>query len=683
MNTNEEIQLSVNRDKSILFIYLPQSFIEENGKPPDLEFWPEKNVWYQYLFQKESWKNIIKYLKGKVDNQYIQKIRDSLKEGRNYAFYIKYDKAWVKTNDNDLLGELVECGFKYSYKTDFYFATFQTVLDNESKLRDLIPDVLFQVKEEVKDKPELYIQKSTKSKQIDLEKIAKLLPPYLYDFQKEFVIKALSDYFKGNPGIMLADDVGLGKTVQSLALADVLFKLGEIDKVLIITKKNVVRQFASEAEKFLNIEPAILSTQEWKPDTSKVLITNYEPIVKFVENWNLMPQDKRHRILFIIDEISSLKSSQNNRVKAFKKMFKMYPGFRVGLTATPFGKELVEMYNMFKILVPDFMDWYTFDYNHRDTYRINKTITTKYGYKYTKEIEVVSNYKNFEQFHEAIAPYMVRRKKSMVEKEFGPKIEHPVFLPASDNFLYLYRKFMEDIIDAVEKKYKEKDQGQAKFLGVSLLRQFCNYIGLFEKSESQLLKYIPYKQYLILTPTPKLDWVINKVKEINDKVLIFTEFARMAEILDKTFIDLGYKTRKITGATNKDDRELLKQQFEKDKFQILIGTNAMAYGGNFQFVDYLINYDLSYNPEVNWQREGRIHRLGNTNTKHIYNLFLSSNDPDFLLIEELIYETLQRRMKEAELATSAEELKLEHDDTAIINDITKTIFKQAKKNKLF
>jgi SNF2 family DNA or RNA helicase len=345
------------------------------------------------------------------------------------------------------------------------------------------------------------------------------------------------------------------------------------------------------------------------------------------------------------------------------------------MTATPFGKELVDMFYMFNLLVPDFMSWPRFDNRHRNTFTINKQIRTKYGKTFTKKIDIVKNYKNFKEFHNAISPHMVRRKKNIADKALGPKHTHPIFLPVSDKFLELYNRFSNDIVNAVKKQYNKKEQGLATLLGVSLLRQFCNYVGLFEESSAKLLSHIPYREYMIETPTPKLDWTVNTVKKIDDKVIIFTEFAKMANVLNNHLTNLGYKTKIITGSTERDDREELRKSFQKDRFQILVGTNAIAYGGNFQFVDHLINYDMAYNPEVNWQREGRIHRLGNTNEKHIYNLTLQSGIPDSPLIEELIYQKVTRRMQEAEKAVDGRELEIDHNDDSVIKEISKKLFK--------
>lgn len=667
----EEITYGLNNSRTIFYLYLPKTFIKRHGKPEGLKYHQEKDIWFEYTIKKQAWNKTFDFLESKISSETLQNIKSLFSKSKQYVLKIKNKNILIKTTDKNIQALLQQASFLYDNKYNFFHSDFETALNHQNIIDQIDPEIIEEIKETLKPKP--YIQDV--NKQLIQKHLIKYIPDYLYDFQKEFVEKALTDYLNGETGIMLADDVGLGKSAQSLGVAAALLKADKIDKVLIVTKKNVVKQFASEVKSFLNITPEILSTQHWEPQNSTVLISNFAPISKFVDQWKLVPKGKEDRVLFIIDEVTNLKNPDNARRKAFNKLFKTYPGFRIGMTATPFGKELVDMFYMFNLLVPDFMSWPRFDNRHRNTFTINKQIRTKYGKTFTKKIDIVKNYKNFKEFHNAISPHMVRRKKNIADKALGPKHTHPIFLPVSDKFLELYNRFSNDIVNAVKKQYNKKEQGLATLLGVSLLRQFCNYVGLFEESSAKLLSHIPYREYMIETPTPKLDWTVNTVKKIDDKVIIFTEFAKMANVLNNHLTNLGYKTKIITGSTERDDREELRKSFQKDRFQILVGTNAIAYGGNFQFVDHLINYDMAYNPEVNWQREGRIHRLGNTNEKHIYNLTLQSGIPDSPLIEELIYQKVTRRMQEAEKAVDGRELEIDHNDDSVIKEISKKLFK--------
>ncbi len=669
MEKENTIKYGLNKNKDVFYVRFPKRYFDESEFDPySLKYDEEQEIWFDKTYNKPGWFSFLFALGNHVPQEYVDKIKSKLDEGKKYVYTITDKGVYVKTGYLNLVEILLELGFSSCKENMLYFAPMKDAIKNADKIKEIFDSELgSKLQETARVKSEL----DRINKQIVSNNLRGQFPKYLYEFQKDFVEIALTKFLSGETGIMLADAVGLGKTVQSLGVAEMLFRLNKIDKVLIITKKNVVNQFATEVKRFLNIDPVILSTVSWHPERGKVLVCNYEPIKKFVNNWNLLPPGSENRILFIIDEITTLKSPKSAIRKAFDLLLKTYPGFRIGMTATPFGKELEETYNIFKIVAPDFMTWRQFNIRHRNTTRITKTFKNKRGEYYTRDIEIVLNYKNFGEFHKAIEPHMVRRDKTVANKELGEKIVKNIVLLPNKKFLELYLRFLNDIEIAIQKIYEPPEQHIGQLMGLSLLRQFCNYVGLFEESESMLLQHIPYKEYILESPTPKLKWTIEKVKEINDRVIIFSEFSRMVRVLDAALKEQGFKTKTITGSTDRDDREKLRLDFQKGKFDVLIGTNAIAYGGNFQFVNHLINYDIAYNPEINYQREGRIHRLGNKDTKYIYNLILSSGSPEVQTIEELLIQKVMRRMSEAEITIDG--IPDNSGDT-ILSELSRQIF---------
>ncbi len=142
----------------------------------------------------------------------------------------------------------------------------------------------------------------------------------------------------------------------------------------------------------------------------------------------------------------------------------------------------------------------------------------------------------------------------------------------------------------------------------------------------------------------KASALINKYNELqqesNDtdlKILIFTEFRSTQAMLYKVFQDKGYQCEIINGSQDIDVRKSSLAKF-KNTSQILIATDAAAESLNMQFCHIIVNYDLPWNPMMIEQRIGRIDRIGQKNKVQAYNM-LTNNSVD-LRVYEVIEEKL-------------------------------------------
>jgi len=123
-----------------------------------------------------------------------------------------------------------------------------------------------------------------------------------------------------------------------------------------------------------------------------------------------------------------------------------------------------------------------------------------------------------------------------------------------------------------------------------------------------------------------------RLKEKNNKLLIFTESRDTLNYLIEKIKDWGFSTTQIHGLMKMDDRIRAEQDF-KNTAQICVATEAAGEGINLQFCSLMINYDIPWNPNRPEQRMGRIHRYGQRYEVYIYNLVAKDTREGKILIK--------------------------------------------------
>ncbi|MCD8293627.1 MAG: DEAD/DEAH box helicase [Clostridia bacterium] len=118
--------------------------------------------------------------------------------------------------------------------------------------------------------------------------------------------------------------------------------------------------------------------------------------------------------------------------------------------------------------------------------------------------------------------------------------------------------------------------------------------------------------------------IINSVigKDRTQKIIIFTEFIATQGYLSKILVDMGYDVTTLNGSMDINERTAAIHEF-KTKTSIFISTDAGGEGLNLQFANTVINYDLPWNPMRIEQRCGRVDRIGQQYDVHVYNFILS------------------------------------------------------------
>ena len=138
------------------------------------------------------------------------------------------------------------------------------------------------------------------------------------------------------------------------------------------------------------------------------------------------------------------------------------------------------------------------------------------------------------------------------------------------------------------------------------------------------------QKLMALEVNSKAEKAYEIIAQVNDKVIIFTEYRASQTYLQEYLYAKGITSVLFNGQFNKNKREWMKLLF-KEKAQVLIATESGSEGINLQFCSHVINYDLPWNPMKLEQRIGRVHRLGQEHDVHIYNLAIQNTIEDHIL----------------------------------------------------
>jgi predicted RecB family nuclease len=444
---------------------------------------------------------------------------------------------------------------------------------------------------------------------------------------------------------LLADEVGLGKTIEAGIIIKELICRGLIKKILILVPASLTTQWQEELKVKFNEDfvrsDEFRTTDFWSREDKIIasIDTAKQPknasIIKEID-WDLI----------IIDEAHKLKNEETLNYKFVEKIPKKY--FFM-LTATPMQNNLKELYNMFSLLKPGllgtmnqfsskFMEDLRTAKNHEELQNVLREVMIR---NRRKDVNI--------KFPERIVPDPVAFKLSKEEMELYDELEKFIRAHYSAGValvLMILQRVATSSTFAIAHTLKKMIESQTK------KKKYNIEEGEYEEDVIELEKELKkikfdvdwlkrlYKQASSIKENTKGNELLKYVNKYlkNEKILIFTSFKKTQEYLYKLLTKAGYKCTIFNGSMNWVEKDKAVEDFRSDA-QIMISTEAGGEGRNLQFCHIMVNYDLPWNPMKIEQRIGRIHRLKQENDVLIINF--SSKDT----IEEYILELLYKKIK--------------------------------------
>ena len=429
-------------------------------------------------------------------------------------------------------------------------------------------------------------------------------------------LKTLDNYKFGG---VLADDMGLGKTIQMLSII-----LGDLEEKkehrasIVICPSSLTLNWYNESQKFTEkIKTLVIkgNANERKKQIKEIknydlVITSYDLLKRDIE---IYKEEKYHFRYAIADEAQYLKNSNTQNAKAAKIII---ADTRYALTGTPIENSLSELWSIFDYIMPGYLFTY-------------KKFKTMYETPIVKDNDI----KAMNKLKMLIEPFVLRRTKKEVLTELPEKTITVLNNQMKEEQEKLYLNYLaqakQEVAETINIRGFEKSHIQI-LVALTRLRQICCHPSLFIKGYTE--------------GSSKLEQCIEIIKdaiESGHKILLFSGYTAMFEIIEEELKKLDIKYFKLTGSTKVDERIKMVDEFNESKEVklFLISLKAGGTGLNLTGADMVIHYDPWWNASAENQATDRAYRIGQKNNVQVYKLITKNS------IEEKIYELQQKKSK--------------------------------------
>jgi SNF2 family DNA or RNA helicase len=439
-------------------------------------------------------------------------------------------------------------------------------------------------------------------------------------------VRRVLRHFRGR--VLLADEVGLGKTIEACLLLREYLLRGMVRRVLILVPAPLVSQWQEELTAKFDLRFTIppkgpkANGAEFWARTDRVLASL--AFVKAKNRAALIAADPWD--LVIVDEAHHCKNraTQNwQLVNSLKRRFMFL------LSATPVQNNLLELYNLLTLLAPghlrteaDFKKQYVRRGNPRDAL-------------------------NRQRLRSLLGEVMVRNTRSLVQLNLPPRYAQTVLAKPEGAEAELYRKltgFLRSRGSGLAGEggpADEADEPEPDLDGT--VRQCGVPVPVSRLQLSSLLAAQGSHPVAVAASLERIAWADSEAAALAElaasiegsakdskllelvrqshghKLLIFVNFRRTLAHVERLLASSGLAFSVFSGeqtATQKDEAVAL----FRDRVPIMLCTESGGEGRNLQFADTLINYDLPWNPMKIEQRVGRLHRYGQTREVFVFNL---------------------------------------------------------------
>ncbi|MGG5255078.1 DEAD/DEAH box helicase [Neobacillus sp. SM06] len=419
-----------------------------------------------------------------------------------------------------------------------------------------------------------------------------------------------------NGKAILADEVGLGKTIEAgLILKEYMIR-GLVKKVLILVPASLVTQWASELNTKFFI-PAMTQRKSYVWDQYDVVVSSIDTAKRQPHREIIYKQDYD---LIIIDEAHKLK---NNKTKNYEFVQNLKKKFCLLLTATPIQNRVEEIFNLVSLLKPGHLGSETAFYE-----------------KYKRDSRSLND---DEHLKELVNKVMIRNRRADTGIEWTKRQVETIPIEFSKEERELY--------EAVTELKNEVDWlASSAFSVMTLQREACSsreavyhtLKNMLTRKENPTTLFQQQIHFLIskveaVQQNSKANKALELIQHINDKVIIFTEYRATQLYLQWFLRQHGITSVPFRGGFKRGKKDWMRELFQKHA-QVLIATEAGGEGINLQFCNHIINFDLPWNPMRLEQRIGRIHRLGQEKDVMIYNFAIKGTLEEHIL--KLLYEKI-------------------------------------------
>jgi SNF2 family DNA or RNA helicase len=460
----------------------------------------------------------------------------------------------------------------------------------------------------------------------------------LRHYQQE-ALTWMGNMTKFNFGLCLADDMGLGKTIQVIALLCYL-KQHYPEKpgsVLVVCPTSILfnwyrelKKFAPDLEVMLHYGSSRIKDASEIPEIlkpHKIILTSYGTLRNDID---LLESIDFSGI--IVDESQNIKNYASQQSKAINRLRGQ---FRICLSGTPIENRLIELWSLFNFL---------------NIGLLGKR--KEFQNKYVIPIERFQNKDVVEKLRLIIAPFILRRVKSdkTVINDLPDKNEMKVIVDLTETQIKLYKELVENTLKEIEDISSDKKKKGTILALLVKLKQICNHPSQYLKLDMEELELDNNLQEFV-SQSQKLERMIEMTDEVlsnGEKVLIFTQFTQMGDILKKVLEQkYNFEILYFHGGVQENKRREIVDRFQSSDIDsppiLILSLRAGGTGLNLTQGTTVIHIDRWWNPAVEDQATDRAYRIGQKSVVNVFKFITKGT------IEDKIDKLLEEKRELAEM----------------------------------
>ncbi len=417
---------------------------------------------------------------------------------------------------------------------------------------------------------------------------------------------------------ILADEVGLGKTIEAGIVLSELRLRGLAGRVLVLAPAGLVGQWCEELESKFGL-PCVIADRRFEPPTAAGL----HPIAVAslaaarrdglgakltAPTWDLVIADEAHRL-------KNARSASARLVRSLRTRYMLL------LTATPIENRLSDLFQLVSLVRPGLLG-------------AAAEFRSRHGRGGGVEV------RNVASLQLALRELMVRHRRSEITVMLPRRLAETIRVAPCADEAELYRAISSRVRD------EARESSTSRILALRSVQQLAGSSPWACAATLAKLGWEDLAQQAASVPSTAkataLLELLGRHRARDEKVVVFTAFRRTLRALAALLTEQGFDAAVYHGSLTRAEKDAAVGRFA-DATPVLLSTEAAGEGRNLQFCHVMINFDLPWNPMQIEQRLGRIHRIGQQHDVQLTNLVSRGT------LEEHLLEVLQAKINLFEL----------------------------------
>jgi SNF2 family DNA or RNA helicase len=421
-------------------------------------------------------------------------------------------------------------------------------------------------------------------------------------------------YHNGLSGV-LCDEMGLGKTHQAMALLAAVHNDSSLkkQKYLVVCPTSVLYHWQELLHKYL---PGLKVCLFYGYARQAIkLEADYDVILT---SYGTVRSEKKHlqTIPFTLAIYDELQQAKNPKSQIHRALCSFQVKMAVGLTGTPIENRIGDIKALFDLVLPGYF-----------------VSPASFQENFINPIEKEKNPEAMQRLARMVKPFVLRRKKKDVLLELPEKEEEIAYCDLSDLQLQMYREAFFSSQKEIRKEMELVDKSRAEmhiFALFSKLKQICDHPCLILGKIDQYTNFASGKWDLFVE-------LLSEARESGQKVVVFTQYLQMLDILGKYLTSEGIEYAEIRGSTRNRGDQIRRFQQEPECEVFLGSLQAAGVGIELTAASVVIHYDRWWNPAKENQATDRVHRIGQSRGVQVFKLVTKKT------IEERIHRLIEEK----------------------------------------